>query len=76
MFHVADSAGDHLLAVLGGLGGAVAELLAETCPVPVVRHGVNDTFGRSGTAAAVLEYYGLTPEVLADKCRKAVSMKK
>ena len=62
--------------VLGGLGGAVAELLAETCPVPVVRHGVNDTFGRSGTAAAVLEYYGLTPEVLADKCRKAVSMKK
>ena len=62
--------------VLGGLGGAVAELLAETCPVPVVRHGVNDTFGRSGTAAAVLEYYGLTPEVLAEKCRKAVSMKK
>ena len=62
--------------VLGGLGGAVAELLAENCPVPVVRHGVNDTFGRSGTANAVLEYYGLTPEVLADKCRKAVAMKK
>ena len=62
--------------VLGGLGGAVAELLAETCPVPVVRHGVNDTFGRSGTAAAVLEYYGLTPEVLAEKCRKAFGMKK
>ena len=62
--------------VLGGLGGAVAELLAENCPVPVLRHGVNDTFGRSGTAAAVLEYYGLTPEVLADKCRKAISMKK
>ena len=62
--------------VLGGLGGAVAELLAETCPVPVVRHGVNDSFGRSGTAAAVLEYFGLTPEVLADKCRKAVAMKK
>ncbi len=62
--------------VLGGLGGAVAELLAENCPVPVVRHGVNDSFGRSGTAAAVLEYYGLTPEVLAEKCRKAVAMKK
>ena len=62
--------------VLGGLGGAVAELLAENCPVPVVRHGVNDTFGRSGTANAVLEYYGLTPEVLAEKCRKAVAMKK
>ena len=62
--------------VLGGLGGAVAELLAENCPVPVVRHGVNDTFGRSGTAAAVLEHYGLTPEVLAEKCRKAVAMKR
>ena len=62
--------------VLGGLGGAVAELLAENCPVPVVRHGVNDTFGRSGTAAAVLEYYGLTPEVLAEKARKAISMKR
>ena len=62
--------------VLGGLGGAVAELLAENCPVPVIRHGVNDTFGRSGTANAVLEYFGLTPEVLADKARKAVGMKK
>ncbi len=61
---------------LGGLGGAVAELVAENCPIPVLRHGVNDSFGRSGTAAAVLEYYGLTPELLADKCRKAVSMKK
>ena len=61
--------------VLGGLGGAVAELLAENCPVPVIRHGVNDSFGRSGTANAVLEYFGLTPEVLAEKCRKAVAMK-
>ncbi|MBO4420101.1 MAG: transketolase family protein [Oscillospiraceae bacterium] len=62
--------------VLGGLGGAVAELLAENCPVPVVRHGVNDSFGRSGTAAAVLEYFGLTAEGLAEKCRKAIAMKK
>ena len=62
--------------VLSGLGGAVAEFVAENCPVPVVRHGVNDVFGRSGTAAAVLEHYGLTPEVLAEKCRKAIAMKK
>lgn len=62
--------------VLGGLGGAVCELLSEKCPVPVVRHGVNDTFGRSGTAAAVLEYYGLTPEGLAEKVRQAVALKK
>lgn len=62
--------------VLGGLGGAVAELLAEKYPVPVVRHGVNDTFGRSGTANDVLEYFGLTPEVLAEKARQAVAMKR
>ena len=62
--------------VLGGLGGAVAELLSEKYPVPVIRHGVNDTFGRSGTANAVLEYFGLTPETLAEKAKLAVSLKK
>ena len=62
--------------VIGGLGGAVAELLSEKYPVPVIRHGVNDTFGRSGTANAVLEYFGLTPEVLAEKAKLAVSLKK
>lgn len=61
--------------VLGGLGGAVAELLSEKCPVPVIRHGVNDEFGRSGTANAVLEHYGLTAEVLAEKAKKAISLK-
>ena len=62
--------------VLGGLGGAVAEYLAGTLPAPVVRHGVNDEFGRSGTAAAVLEYYGLTAENIAESARKAVALKK
>ena len=62
--------------ILGGLGGAVAELVSGTCPVPVIRHGVNDEFGRSGTAAAVLEYFGLTPEGIAAKARQAVAMKK
>ena len=62
--------------VLGGLGGAVVELVSAKCPVPAIRHGVEDTFGRSGTANAVLEYYGLTPEMLAAKCREAVHLKK
>ncbi|MEE3460175.1 MAG: transketolase C-terminal domain-containing protein, partial [Candidatus Faecousia sp.] len=62
--------------VLGGLGGAVAELVSAKCPVPVVRHGVEDTFGSSGTANAVLEYFGLTPERLAEKVREAVALKK
>ena len=62
--------------VIGGLGSAVAEFLAEHCPVPVVRHGVNDEFGRSGTAQAVLEAYGLTPAGIADKVRQALKLKK
>lgn len=62
--------------VIGGLGAAVAEFCSENCPVPVVKHGVNDEFGRSGKAPAVLEAYGLTAEVLAEKAKKAISMKK
>lgn len=62
--------------VIGGLGGAVCEFLSGSCPVPVVRHGVNDEFGRSGTANAVLEYFGLTPEGVAEKVREAIKLKK
>lgn len=62
--------------VIGGLGAAVAEYCAENCPIPVVKHGVNDEFGRSGKAPAVLEAYGLTAEVLAEKAKKAIALKK
>lgn len=62
--------------IMCGLGAAVAEYLSGTCPIPVIRHGVEDTFGRSGKAPLVLEYYGLTPAVMAEKARKAVAMKK
>ena len=62
--------------VLGGLGAAVAEYLSENDPVPVVRHGVNDEFGRSGKAPLVLEAYGITPEGIAEKAKKAIALKK
>ena len=62
--------------VIGGLGAAVAEFCAENCIVPVVKHGVNDEFGRSGKANAVLEAYGLTPEVIVEKAKKAIALKK
>ncbi len=61
--------------IIGGLGGAVAEFLSENCPTPLTRHGVNDEFGRSGTAAAVLEYYKLTPEGICEKIREALKKK-
>ncbi|MBP1577475.1 MAG: transketolase family protein [Oscillospiraceae bacterium] len=62
--------------VLGGLGSAVCELLAENMPIPVVRHGVNDEFGRSGKAPLVLDAYGLNAEGITAKARLAVSKKK
>ena len=62
--------------VLGGLGAAVCECVSGTCPVPVVRHGVNDEFGRSGKAPLVLEAYGLTAEKIAECAKKAISLKK
>ncbi len=62
--------------VLGGLGAAVAEYLGENYPVPVVRHGVQDEFGRSGKAPLVLKAFKLTAEEIAVKARLAVSKKK
>ena len=62
--------------VIGGLGAAVAESVAETCPVPVLRVGMKDTYGHSGTVPALLEAYGLTPAAIAESAKKAISMKK
>ena len=62
--------------VIGGLGSAVAECVCETCPVPVVRVGVNDTFGRSGKVPPLLEAYGLTTAALVEKIKQALAMKK
>lgn len=61
--------------VIGGLGSAVAETLAENCPVPMLRVGVNDEFGRSGKVPPLLEMYGLTADNIADKVRKVISLK-
>ena len=52
--------------VIGGLGEAVCSLLAEKCPVPVRRIGVNDEFGHSGPAAALLKQFGLSAEHIAE----------
>lgn len=61
--------------IVGGLGSAVSEYLTSVCPVPVIRHGVEDAFGRSGAAQKVLEAYHLTPAGIADKVRQALTLK-
>ena len=62
--------------IIGGLGEAVAACVSAGCPVPVVRHGVEDVFGRSGKAERVLEHFGLSPEGIAAKVRQALELKK
>lgn len=62
--------------VIGGLGGAVAECVSGVNPVPVVRLGVEDRFGRSGKANECLAYFGLTKENIVEKAKKAIALKK
>jgi len=58
--------------IIGGLGGAVAEVLGERFPVPLKRHGLADTFGESGPDQALLEKYGLSITKTADAIRAFV----
>ena len=62
--------------IIGGLGAAVCEALSETCPVPVLRVGVEDRYGRSGKVPELLELYGLTSANIAAKAKAAIAMKK
>ena len=62
--------------VIGGLGAAVTEVVCETAPAPVVRVGMNDTYGHSGNVPALLEAYGLTPANIAASAKKAIALKK
>ena len=61
--------------VIGGLGAAVCETLAETCPVPVLRVGVDDVFGRSGPAKELVSYFGLDAAAIADRAKRAIALK-
>lgn len=62
--------------IIGGLGSAVAEAVCEGTPVPVVRVGVNDSFGHSGKVPPLLQMYGLTAENIAANAEKAIALKK
>ena len=61
--------------IIGGFGAAVCETLSENYPVPVVRVGVEDTYGKSGTVPALLEKYGLTAKNIAEKAKLAITKK-
>lgn len=62
--------------VIGGLGDAVCDAVCNEYPVPVVKVGVEDTFGKSGPAVELLHIFGLDAKNIAEKARLAISKKK
>lgn len=59
--------------IIGGLGGAVAELLSEKCPVKLKRVGIKDRFGLSGKGDELLKYFGLLPENLVEAAKNLLA---
>lgn len=56
--------------VLGGLGGAVSEVLAQCCPTPMAMVGSQDLFGRSGAPGELAKLYGIDPQAIADSAKR------
>ena len=61
--------------IIGGLGAAVAEAVCDTCPVPVVRIGVNDEYGHSGPAVDLLKEFGLCAEHIVEVTKASMAKK-
>jgi len=55
--------------IIGGLGGAVAEVLGQHAPTPMLIHGLQDCYGESGPNDAILEKYGMTPKHVAQAAK-------
>ena len=62
--------------VIGGLGSAVCDVVSAGCPVPVLKVGVEDRFGKSGNVPDLLREYGLTAENIKAQALRAIELKK
>lgn len=62
--------------MIGGLGGAIAEVSSSFHAVPIKRVGMPDEFGQSGKPAELFKFYGLTPENIAQKAKEVLKLKK
>lgn len=56
--------------IIGGLGSAIAEVLVENYPAKLVRMGMKDCFGKSGSASELLKYFGLTSKEIVEEVKK------
>lgn len=61
--------------IIGGLGGAVAEVLSDVCPVPVKRVGIADQFAETGPYKDLLDNYGMSIKDIRDAAQSAIKMK-
>jgi transketolase len=59
--------------VIGGLGSAVSEAVSESCPVPVIRIGVHDRYGESGSSDDLFEKYGLSSRFIEEAAERIVT---
>ncbi len=55
--------------VIGGLGSAISEVLTDECPTKLIRLGINDTFGKSGNAVELMEYFGIIAERIIENVK-------
>ena len=55
--------------IIGGLGSAISEVLTDECPTKLIRLGINDTFGKSGNAVELMEYFGITAERIIENVK-------
>lgn len=62
--------------IIGGLGGAVAEILSEECPVPLARVGIRDQFGTSGDPAGLMAHYNLSAGDIKAAAHEAIKKKR
>lgn len=62
--------------IIGGLGGAVAELISEKYPVPLKRVGVKDQFGESGTSEEIKKCYELTPPFIKQAVQEVMRLRR
>ena len=60
--------------IIGGLGGAVAEVLSSKLPTPVLRLGIADCYTESGPHAELMDKYGLCPKDIAQKIQDFISV--
>jgi len=61
--------------IIGGLGSAVSEFLSEEFPVPIVKVGMKDEFGKSGTWSELLDYFGMRAKDIVVAAQRAIQLK-